>query len=156
MTTEACFVGVGVGRYDEGHDQLDHAVTDVKAFAGLLDGVFVCTLLSNPTEQVVRDGLKALRDSLPDGGSLVLLWSGHAIPSPADGLRLLARDSGRFPTDGLGAASDVAARAPSPAPPSSWSSSTHAFRARPCQRATWPPGFWLRLRRRESTSGWGC
>lgn len=110
MTTEACFVGVGVGRYDEGHDQLDHAVTDVKAFAGLLDGVFVCTLLSNPTEQVVRDGLKALRDSLPDGGSLVLLWSGHAIPSPADGLRLLARDSGRFPTDGLGAASDVAAR----------------------------------------------
>ena len=110
MATMACFVGVGVGHYDEGHAHLDHAVSDVEEFAGLLDGVFVCTLWPDPTEQAVRDGLKALRGSLPDGGSLVLLWSGHAVPSPADGLRLLARDSGHFATDGLGAASDVAAR----------------------------------------------
>ena len=43
------------------------------------------------------------------GGNLVLLWSGHAVRSPADGLRLLARDSGNYDDDGLGACSDVAA-----------------------------------------------
>ncbi len=108
--TAARFVGVGVGEYDDDYGQLDHAVPDVVAFAEVLDETFVRTLLLNPTEQAVRNGLKGLRESLPDGGSLVLLWSGHALPSPADGLRLLARDSGRFPSDGLGAASDVAAR----------------------------------------------
>jgi hypothetical protein len=39
----------------------------------------------------------------------VLLWSGHAVRSPVDGLRLLARDSGAYDDDGLGAGSDVAA-----------------------------------------------
>ena len=37
------------------------------------------------------------------------MWSGHAIRSPADGLRLLARDSGSYHSDGLGTGSDVAA-----------------------------------------------
>ena len=61
-------------------------------------------------EQAARDCLKGLRGSLPEGGgSLVLLWSGHAVRSPADGLRLLARDSGDYDDDGLGAGSDVAA-----------------------------------------------
>ena len=89
------FVGVGVGEYDKGHPRLDHAVPDVEAVAGLLEGSFDCTVLRNPVEHEARDCLKGLRDSMPErGGSLVLLWSGHAIPSPADGLRLLARDSG--------------------------------------------------------------
>jgi hypothetical protein len=43
------------------------------------------------------------------GGSLVLLWSGHAVRSPVDGLRLLTRDSGDYDDDGLGVCSDVAA-----------------------------------------------
>jgi hypothetical protein len=42
------------------------------------------------------------------GGRLVLMWGGHGVSSP-DGLRLLARDSGSYVSDGLGAGSDVAA-----------------------------------------------
>ena len=45
---------------------------------------------------------------MEDGGALVLLWSGHGVPSPADGLRLLGRDSGSYQTDGLGVASEAA------------------------------------------------
>ena len=77
----------------------------------LLEGSFDdCTVLRDPVEQEARDCLRGLRGSMPEGGgSLVLLWSGHAIPSPADGLRLLARDSGSYDDDGLGAGSDVAA-----------------------------------------------
>jgi hypothetical protein len=40
---------------------------------------------------------------------LVLLWGGHAIRSPAYGLRLLARGSRSHESDGLGAGSAVAA-----------------------------------------------
>jgi hypothetical protein len=67
-------------------------------------------VLRDPDEQGARNCLKGLRGSMPErGGSLVLMWSGHAIRSPADGLRLLARDSGSYDSDGLGAGSDVAA-----------------------------------------------
>jgi hypothetical protein len=109
--TLARFVGVGVGEYDRGHLRLDRAVPDVERVAALLMSSFDdCTVLSNPVEQEARDCLRGLQDSLSGcDGSLVLLWSGHAIPSPADGLRLLARDSGDHKSDGLGAGSDVAA-----------------------------------------------
>jgi tetratricopeptide (TPR) repeat protein len=104
----ARFIGVGVSEYDKGHPRLDHAVPDVNAVAGLLAETFGCTVLSDPEEETARDCMRKLRGSMPDGGRLVLLWNGHAIPSPADGLRLLARDSQSYQTDGLGAASDVA------------------------------------------------
>ena len=106
----ARFVGVGVGEYDSGHPRLEHAVADVEAIADLLEGSFDCTVLRDPGERAARDCLKGLRGSLPgSGGSLVLLWSGHAVRSPVDGLRLLARDSGDYDDDGLGAGADVAA-----------------------------------------------
>ena len=46
----------------------------------------------------------------------MLLWSGHALRSPADGLRLLARDRGSYDSHGLGAGSDVAAPCAESAP----------------------------------------
>jgi hypothetical protein len=105
----ARFVGVGVGEYDQDHLRLDRAVPDVEQVASLLEASFQCAVLRDPYEQSARDYLRGLRDSMPEpGGSLVLMWSGHAIRSPA-GLRLLARDSGRYHSDGLGAGSDVAA-----------------------------------------------
>ena len=104
------FVGVGVGAYDKGHPRLERAVPDVEAVAGLLGSSFDCAVLHDPGENEARDYLKALRGALPgSGGCLVLLWSGHAVRSPVDGLRLLARDSGTYDDDGLGAGSDVAA-----------------------------------------------
>jgi tetratricopeptide (TPR) repeat protein len=105
----ARFVGIGIGEYDDGHAPLERAVPDVDAFAGLLGDGFTITLMANPAEQQVRDSLRALRGSMPKGGSLVVFWSGHAVPSPADGLRLLARDSGSYQSDGLGVSSDFAA-----------------------------------------------
>jgi tetratricopeptide (TPR) repeat protein len=106
----ARFVGIGVGRYDTGQLPLERAVPDVEAVADLLKDSFECMVLYDPVEQAARDCLRGLRGSLPDGGgSLVLLWSGHAVRSPVDGLRLLARDSGAYDDDGLGAGSDVAA-----------------------------------------------
>ncbi len=105
----ARFVGIGVGEYDNGHLRLERAVPDVEAVAGLLEDSFECTVLNNPVEQAARDCLKGLRNSMLMGGGLLLLWSGHAVRSPADGLRLLARDSGSYDDDGLGAGSDVAA-----------------------------------------------
>src|SRR5271165_5002879 len=108
--TVARFVGIGVGEYDKGHLRLDRAVPDVEAVAGLLEGSFDCTVLRDPVEQAARGCLRKLRGSIPvGGGSLVLLWSGHAVRSPVDVLRLLTRDSGDYDDDGLGAGSDVAA-----------------------------------------------
>ena len=91
--TGARFVGIGVGRY-ESHPELERTVKDVEAVAGVLAGVFECAVLADPDERAAEDLLKGIRGSMPDGGSLVVLWSGHGVPSPADGLRLLARDSG--------------------------------------------------------------
>jgi Caspase domain len=107
----ARFVGVGVGEYDKGHLRLEHAVSDVEKVAALLESSFgECAVLRDPVEQEARDCLRGLRDSMSErGGSLVLLWSGHAIPSPTDGLHLLTRDSGGRKSDGLGAGSNVAA-----------------------------------------------
>ena len=103
----ARFVGVGVGEYDHGHEALGHAVPDVEALARLLGRSFECTLLRDPDEQSAKELLTGLRGSMPEGGSLVLLWSGHALSSLIDGPRLLARNSQGYKTSGLGITGDA-------------------------------------------------
>lgn len=105
----ARFVGVGVGHYDGNYAALDHAILDVREFARVIDGDFSCSVLADPGEDDARALLRTLRGSMPEGGSLVLLWSGHGMASSADGLRLLTRDSQGYASDGLGAINDVAA-----------------------------------------------
>jgi len=100
------FVGVGVGEYDR-HKKLPCAVSDVEALRDLLRNDFTGEVLADPDEATVREGLRAIEESVPDGGGLVLVWSGHALGSAAD-MRLLARDSGGSAAAGL-AAQDVAA-----------------------------------------------
>ena len=51
----ANFVGVGVGEYEKDHPRLEHAVSDVEAFAGLRD-IFVKTDTQiNPPEHVTNN-----------------------------------------------------------------------------------------------------
>src|SRR5690348_6945121 len=91
------FVGIGVGSY-ELVQPLQHAVSDVRELRALLKG-YEGEPLADPTEAEIRDHMKALGRMQQDGGALVALWSGHAIPV-ANNLRLLARDNdGRF--DGI-------------------------------------------------------
>jgi tetratricopeptide (TPR) repeat protein len=84
------FVGIGVGSY-ELVQPLQHAVSDVRELHALLKG-YEGEPLADPTEAEVRAHLKALRTKPQDGGALVALWSGHAVPV-AGNLRLLARDN---------------------------------------------------------------
>lgn len=84
------FVGIGVGSY-ELVQPLQHAVSDVRELRALLKG-YEGDPLTDPTEADVRAHMKALRKQPQDGGALVALWSGHAIPV-ANNLRLLARDN---------------------------------------------------------------
>jgi tetratricopeptide (TPR) repeat protein len=84
------FVGIGVGSY-ELVQPLQHAVSDVRELHALLKG-YEGEPLADPTEAEIRAHLKALRTTPQDGGALVALWSGHAIPV-AGNLRLLARDN---------------------------------------------------------------
>ncbi|MDT7788933.1 MAG: hypothetical protein QOF58_7352, partial [Pseudonocardiales bacterium] len=84
------FVGIGVGSY-ELVQPLQHAVSDVRELRALLKG-YEGEPLADPTEAEIRDHMKALRRNPQDGGALVALWSGHAIPV-ARNLRLLARDN---------------------------------------------------------------
>ncbi|MEV6239509.1 caspase family protein [Lentzea sp. NPDC051838] len=84
------FVGIGVGSY-ELVQPLQHAVSDVRELHALLKG-YEGEPLADPTESEIRDHMKALRRTPQDGGALVALWSGHAIPV-AGNLRLLARDN---------------------------------------------------------------
>jgi hypothetical protein len=103
------FIGIGVSDYDQAHERLEHAVAEVEAFralfvAGLagLDQQLDGEALGNPTETEAQDRLKALEDSMPDGGPLVVLWSGHGLLK-ANRLRLLGRDSGSSAVAGLDA-----------------------------------------------------
>ncbi|WP_434442758.1 hypothetical protein [Lentzea sp. E54] len=84
------FVGIGVGSY-ELVPPLQHAVSDVRELRALLKG-YDGEPLADPTEAEIRAHMKALRRTPQDGGALVALWSGHAIPV-AGNLRLLARDN---------------------------------------------------------------
>ncbi|SDP12330.1 AAA family ATPase [Lentzea jiangxiensis] len=91
------FVGIGVGSY-ESVQPLQHAVSDVRELHALLKG-YDGDPLADPTEAEVRAQLKDLQAAPQDGGALVALWSGHAIPA-ASNLRLLAKDNtGNF--DGI-------------------------------------------------------
>ncbi|MFI6094157.1 hypothetical protein ACIA8G_01285 [Lentzea sp. NPDC051213] len=84
------FVGIGVGSY-ELVQPLQHAVSDVLELRALLKG-YEGEPLTDPTEAEIRAHMLALSDTPQDGGALVALWSGHAIPV-AGNLRLLARNS---------------------------------------------------------------
>ncbi|MDX8031466.1 caspase family protein [Lentzea sp. BCCO 10_0856] len=84
------FVGIGVGSY-ELVQPLQHAVSDVRELRALLKG-YEGEPLADPTEAEIRAHMKGLRQQPQDGGALVALWSGHAIPV-AGNLRLLARDN---------------------------------------------------------------
>jgi hypothetical protein len=104
----ARFIGIGVGEYDRGHARLDHAVDDVRQVASRLAESFDTLVVTSPDEAKARAALREVRGTMPDGGSLILMWSGHAVDSVADGPRLLARDSdGGYATDGLGITGDV-------------------------------------------------
>ncbi|RAS62416.1 tetratricopeptide repeat protein [Lentzea atacamensis] len=84
------FVGIGVGSY-ELVQPLQHAVSDVRELHALLKG-YEGEPLADPAEADIRAHMKALRQQPQDGGALVALWSGHAVPV-AGNLRLLARDN---------------------------------------------------------------
>ncbi|MEV5310351.1 tetratricopeptide repeat protein [Streptomyces sp. NPDC052610] len=98
--------GIGIDEYTtKAHRPLAHAVSDVEALSELLNETFEGQILKNPTETDLRTFLKSLKRSL-DGGPLVVVWSGHGVPSAA-GLRLPATDSGADADDGLGVADVV-------------------------------------------------
>ncbi|ANZ39093.1 hypothetical protein BBK82_26480 [Lentzea guizhouensis] len=84
------YVGIGVGAY-ELVQPLQHAVSDVRELGALLRG-YEGEPLADPTEAEVRAHMRALRQNPQDGGALVALWVGHAMPV-AGSLRLLARDN---------------------------------------------------------------
>src|SRR5262245_24536419 len=91
------FVGVGGGVYaNAAHEELTHAVTDVDALRVLLGDDFVGEPLRNPGRAEVDAYLGSIAP-MSDGGPLVLVWSGHGVPSPGSGLRLLTADSGTEP-----------------------------------------------------------
>lgn len=97
------FVGIGVGSYtNERHRALPRAVPDVEQFGALLDAQFDGAVLRDPTESAVRTHLQeVVKGSLPDRGSLVLLWSGHGVGPRADELQLLGTDSDVDDVSGL-------------------------------------------------------
>src|ERR1051326_1059538 len=106
----ALFVGVGVTEYDNGHPRLPRAFSDVEAVAGLLAGAgwYARELLRNPTEEQARALMRRLANSMPEGGNLVVLWSGQGFKDGGgDDLVLLARDSPPGEITGLAATSDV-------------------------------------------------
>ncbi|MGZ3146800.1 AAA family ATPase [Lentzea chajnantorensis] len=84
------FVGIGVSSY-ELLQPLQHAVSDVLELRALLKG-YEGEPLADPTEAEVRAHMQAVRRTPQDGGALVALFSGHAVPV-AGKLRLLARDN---------------------------------------------------------------
>ncbi len=84
------FVGIGVSSY-ELLPPLQHAASDVLELRALLKG-YDGDPLPDPTEAEVRTHMQALRRTPQNGGALVALFSGHAVPV-AGKLRLLARDN---------------------------------------------------------------
>ncbi|WP_086667189.1 AAA family ATPase [Lentzea kentuckyensis] len=91
------FVGIGIGSYER-VQPLQHAVSDVRELRALLKG-YEGEPLVDPTEAEIRAHMQTLSDEPQDGGSLVVLWSGHAIPVTGK-LRLLARDN-KGKSDGI-------------------------------------------------------
>jgi hypothetical protein len=97
------FVGIGIQHYEApGLVELTHAVADVESVRGLLGAAFEGEPLLDPSENDARARLQALDGSLPKGGSLLVLWSGHGLKSGED-VKLLCADSPRSPARGLDA-----------------------------------------------------
>ncbi|MFC3896625.1 AAA family ATPase [Lentzea rhizosphaerae] len=84
------FVGIGIGSYER-VQPLQHAVSDVRELRALLKG-YEGEPLVDPCENEIRTHMQTLINDPQDGGSLVALWSGHAVPVTGK-LRLLARDN---------------------------------------------------------------
>ncbi|MFC0071254.1 hypothetical protein ACFFQW_46210, partial [Umezawaea endophytica] len=94
------FVGVGIDHYDSSElADLDYAVADVEAVAKALLPAFAGEPLIDPNRAAVQEHLESVHGGA-DGGTLVLLWSGHG--TDRGGLRLATRDK----ADGV-AASEV-------------------------------------------------
>ena len=97
------FLAVGVSRDASGAIPASpRAVQDVRALSGVLGESFVKDVLTDPTEQEVRNRLKRLEGSMPDGGPLFVFWSGPSL-AKADRLRLLASDSRAAASSGVAA-----------------------------------------------------
>ena len=94
------FVGVGVDHYDSAElADLDYAVADVEAVAQALTPPFDGEPLTDADVAGVNKCLLSLKDRA-DGGTLVMMWSGHG--TDLGGLRLATADQ----VDGV-AASEV-------------------------------------------------
>ncbi|WP_394620617.1 tetratricopeptide repeat protein [Lentzea sp. JNUCC 0626] len=91
------FVGVGIDRYSADLPDLDHAVADVKAVAEALSPAFTGEPLTNADHAAVDGYLQSVHGSA-DGGTLLLMWSGHG--QDLGGLRLATSDR----ADGVAAA----------------------------------------------------
>ena len=66
---ERFFVGVGVGTYARGHEELARAVPDVDDFRRLLDSDFDGEPKRNPTKAQISEYLDSLAGS-PGGGDV--------------------------------------------------------------------------------------
>ncbi|EWS99609.1 hypothetical protein N865_01145, partial [Intrasporangium oryzae NRRL B-24470] len=107
MTQKGRFVGFGVGTYtDPMHEELPHATSEVMDFAQLVRGDLDGDPAINPTTVQVFESLDEL-PPMPDGGRLVLMWSGHGKQDARDGLRLLTTESGTKSSAGLAVAEVV-------------------------------------------------
>lgn len=84
------FVGIGIGSYER-VQPLQHAVSDVRELRALLKG-YEGEPLVDPSETEIRTYMQTLNDDQQKGGSLVALFSGHAVPVTGK-LRLLARNN---------------------------------------------------------------
>ena len=92
------YVGVGVGAYEH-HDKypiLEKAVAEVEDVSRILaEYGYDVHVFKNPDRSDVADRLDDLlqQDVLRNGGSLVILWSGHGEPAEKGGLNLIARNT---------------------------------------------------------------
>jgi tetratricopeptide (TPR) repeat protein len=93
----AVYVGVGIGTYDDASFQvLPRAVADVQDVGDVLSTYgYEELILPDPDEEEIRPRLRELlpKDSFPAGGSLIVLWAGHGMPSPEHRLRLIAHNT---------------------------------------------------------------
>lgn len=100
--SDALFLGVGIDTYAaEQLGGLPRAVEDVRALGERLGARFTDSQLVNPSARKARKRLATLRGALPDGGSLIAVWSGHGQPSDVGTLRLLTSDARDIELDGL-------------------------------------------------------
>ncbi|MGV1010551.1 MAG: hypothetical protein ACOYBY_18450 [Dermatophilaceae bacterium] len=88
------FIGVGVSDYAN-HETLSCAVDDV-CDVGALIGFGQKAPLCNPSKLTAESFLRDCENSLPDGGVVVFMWSGHG-ELRGGRLRLLTGDDDKWP-----------------------------------------------------------